>query len=409
VTGDAQAGALAPGAYQVVAGTITVGRAVGNDYGPGGTHASSVPGVQASNVSGQVTRVKAIQYGPSGMTPTVGAVKMLPDAAANQAIFIRSDTGATLTLTDPTATADWPDEADVRLGVEFDLGDKVGTCAVPVAGQVALGVAVDDTTGTAVLTAAAVEDAVWDAARSGHADAGSFGATSEWAGSVDPQDVRDAMKLAPSGGAPAAGSVDDLLNALPTNAELATALAAADDTVLASIATLTGYVDTEIAAIKAKTDNLPSDPADQSALEAHITAAVSGLATAAKLLSLVQSIARKDVTVDPDIGGTYDDATDSLQAIRDRGDAAWTTGSSVLGSGSEAVRIRCMNGPNPVDGAAVWITSDEAGDHVVAGTVYTSATGYTETLMLDPGTYYVWRQASGVNFTNPEEITVVGL
>lgn len=48
------------------------------------------------------------------------------------------------------------------------------------------------------------------------------------------------------------------------------------------------------------------------------------LATAAKMLSYFQSALRSDVTVDTDIGGTYDDATDSQQAIRDRGDAAWS-------------------------------------------------------------------------------------
>jgi hypothetical protein len=41
----------------------------------------------------------------------------------------------------------------------------------------------------------------------------------------------------------------------------------------ATLTTIAGYLDTEIAAIKAKTDNLPSDPADQSALEAAILAA----------------------------------------------------------------------------------------------------------------------------------------
>lgn len=42
----------------------------------------------------------------------------------------------------------------------------------------------------------------------------------------------------------------------------------------------------EIIAIKAKTDNLPSDPADQSAVEAAITAATSSLATAADLATV---------------------------------------------------------------------------------------------------------------------------
>lgn len=43
----------------------------------------------------------------------------------------------------------------------------------------------------------------------------------------------------------------------------------------ASVSTIYTAVDTEIAAIKAKTDNLPSDPADQSAVEAAITAAIN--------------------------------------------------------------------------------------------------------------------------------------
>jgi hypothetical protein len=54
----------------------------------------------------------------------------------------------------------------------------------------------------------------------------------------------------------------------------------------ANLATLTAYVDTEVAAIKTKTDNLPTDPADQSAVESAITAATSGLATAANLATV---------------------------------------------------------------------------------------------------------------------------
>jgi hypothetical protein len=51
----------------------------------------------------------------------------------------------------------------------------------------------------------------------------------------------------------------------------------------ALLATIAGYIDTEVAAIKAKTDNLPSDPADQSAVEAAITSAVAALATQASV------------------------------------------------------------------------------------------------------------------------------
>ena len=47
----------------------------------------------------------------------------------------------------------------------------------------------------------------------------------------------------------------------------------------ANLATLTGYVDTEVAAIKAKTDNLPSDPADASDIAAAFGTVNSTLAT----------------------------------------------------------------------------------------------------------------------------------
>jgi hypothetical protein len=53
-----------------------------------------------------------------------------------------------------------PVATDVRSGVSYGDGSLTGTCAVPPAGSVALGVPVDNTTGSAVLTAAAVQSAV---------------------------------------------------------------------------------------------------------------------------------------------------------------------------------------------------------------------------------------------------------
>lgn len=54
-----------------------------------------------------------------------------------------------------------------------------------------------------------------------------------------------------------------------------------DASFLSSLSAIAGYLDTEIAAIKAKTDNLPSDPADASdvaAGAASVKAVVSALA-----------------------------------------------------------------------------------------------------------------------------------
>ena len=65
----------------------------------------------------------------------------------------------------------------------------------------------------------------------------------------------------------ATGAID--ADALATDAvtEIQSGLALAAD-----LATAISYIDTEVGAIKAKTDNLPTDPADQSALEALINA-----------------------------------------------------------------------------------------------------------------------------------------
>lgn len=164
----------------------------------------------------------------------------------------------------------------------------------------------------------------------------------------------------------AAASYTAPLDAAGTRAALG--MSAADlDTQLDAIA---AFIDTEIAAIKAKTDNLPPDPADASdiaalftAIQAHgdstwatVTAAairtavglasanldtqLAAKATAAKLLAYVQLLARKDAAIATDrateLGeinanqgsgaGAYAGTTDSQEAIRDRGDAAWVTG-----------------------------------------------------------------------------------
>ncbi|MCG3146098.1 MAG: hypothetical protein HONDAALG_03951 [Gammaproteobacteria bacterium] len=196
-TATGGAGSSAHGAVNAGAGTMTVDLAVGNNWGVGGSGGYAY-GVYGSGAAGQTTTAKRTQSGPYGAPAIGGAVLMLADAS-NSAQFRTAYNGATLTLTDPSASADWPAEADVRAGVGYDLGNKIGTAHIPAAGSVALGIPVDATVGTAVLTAAAVTAGVWDAARSGHAGAGTFGATDEWAGSVDEAAIAAAVLAALEG------------------------------------------------------------------------------------------------------------------------------------------------------------------------------------------------------------------
>ena len=55
------------------------------------------------------------------------------------------------------------------------------------------------------------------------------------------------------------------------------------------------------------------------------------------ILGFLRALLRKDggITTPSDVGGTYSHTTDSLEAIRDRGDAAWTTGAGGGGGGGD--------------------------------------------------------------------------
>jgi CCR4-NOT transcriptional regulation complex NOT5 subunit len=71
---------------------------------------------------------------------------------------------------------------------------------------------------------------------------------------------------------------------LPSDPADASDIASAFGTVNGTLATIAGYVDTEVAAIKAKTDNLPATPAssaDVSALDSALTAIDAKLGTPA--------------------------------------------------------------------------------------------------------------------------------
>lgn len=74
------------------------------------------------------------------------------------------------------------------------------------------------------------------------------------------------------------------------------------------------------------------------------------------------------------------------------------------GSGSVSTTITITVLGNPQDGVDVWVTTDANGDDIVASGI-TDAFGEV-TFLLDPGTYYAWKQLSGYDFTNPETLTV---
>lgn len=193
ITGSAIASATQSGAVNISTGALSVIRAVGNGYGIGAAGGTGkFWGLRSDNISSD-SRAQELEYGPNGQAPTDGAVRIV--AGTNNEVEVALTTSAMKTLKDPSDGTGMPDEDDVRSGLSYALGNKTGTCAVPAASSVAFGVPVDNTTGTAALTPAAV----WDALTSGMTTAGSIGARLKNAATIDTtgQALADALSPTP--------------------------------------------------------------------------------------------------------------------------------------------------------------------------------------------------------------------
>jgi len=349
-------------------------------------------------------------------------------------------------------------------------------------------------------TAAAIADAVWDEAIAGHLGAGSTGEALNAAGAAgDPWTTA----LPGAYGAGSAGFI------VGNNLDASVADVEADTQDIQGrlpAALVSGRMDSNMQAaangvITAAV--IATDAVDADALAADAVAEIqSGLATSANqttilnrlgaftgsgfntILGFLQALMRSDATTPSDLGGTYDDATDSLQAIRDRGDAAWITAtgfsthsaadvadavweeaiadhSGTVGSTAEALdaagggstpaaiadavwdevlaghlvagstgaALSAASGgsspgaveftytvtnsvtTNPVDGCEVWFTTDLAGNNVVwvglSDTFGVARDVNGNKPLLDPGTYYVWKQLAGYIIDDQPDTEVV--
>ncbi|MEI6376578.1 MAG: hypothetical protein WCO97_05235, partial [bacterium] len=151
IVGSAVASNVSIAAFNTTTGILNVTRAVGNGFGLGSSGMTSQPGV-VSNVAGSLTNVEEIEYGSLGQSPTSGPV-YLTNKTTNVCLVHRPGLSKkTLISADSTANL-LPSASDVRSGTFYNYSNNVGTMNVPSASNVALGVSVGNTTGTAVLNA----------------------------------------------------------------------------------------------------------------------------------------------------------------------------------------------------------------------------------------------------------------
>jgi hypothetical protein len=147
-------GSGAHGAQNSSSGVITVKRAKANNWGVGSSSAGTSNGV-LNNIQTSICYVEELEFGPNGLAPVAGPGFKILDKSTN-VMLIPISTSGTKTLVDASTTNVLPPVSSVRSGVSYG-SSSVGTLAVPSASNVSYGVAVDNTTGTAVLS----PDAIW--------------------------------------------------------------------------------------------------------------------------------------------------------------------------------------------------------------------------------------------------------
>ena len=255
VTNQLTAAAIATGIWQdATAGDFTAASSIGKSLyianvapGAAGGHfiagtnaATSITTALTANITGNL----------SGSVGSVtGAVGSVTGAVGSVTGAVGSVTGAvgSVAANGITATSiatDAINAAAVKADAVTKIQNGLATPTNITAGTITTATNVTTVNGLAanVITAASmnadasaeISDAVWDEALSGHATAGTAGkalSDASTATGLDAAGVRSAVGLA-------SANLDTQLADLPTNAELASALAAADDAVLAAIAAL---------------------------------------------------------------------------------------------------------------------------------------------------------------------------
>lgn len=253
-TGDAYA--------QTNSGTFGLAAIKGyvDDIGVAGAGLTALGDTRLANLDAAVSTRMATYTQPTGFLAATFPAGTVANTTNITAGVITTVTSVTNAVVLPTIPADWITASGIAT-------DAFG--ALELAAGAASEIA------TAVRTELATELARIDVAISTR---GTGTGTA-----LDAAGVRNAVGLG-------SANLDTQLDALPTNAELATALGTADDAVLAAIAALNNItvaavaaqvttdhgagsyirntepvdVSANVTAIKAKTDNLPSDPADAS-------------------------------------------------------------------------------------------------------------------------------------------------
>lgn len=145
INGNVTGGSSNPGINTDVGITLTVNGNV--------TASSSAAGISSTSAGATIV-VNGNLFNDINGTMAVNSSRLQISPAANQTWYMTTSGGADRTLYTTglmPPSGGYPAVGDVRSGVSYGAGLYTGTCAIPAASNVSLGVPVDTTFGTAVL------------------------------------------------------------------------------------------------------------------------------------------------------------------------------------------------------------------------------------------------------------------
>lgn len=454
--------ALPNAAAEAAGGLYTRGTGAGqinqNNNGNIDVNAVRINAVATTSVTTVNANVGSTQ--PLNFTGTAGSALVKSDAIDLAGTTLTGrDIGASVLLSAGTGTG----QLDFTSGVvKANLAQILGTALTETAGQIAAAfkqffniasptstmntITTVTTTTTATnlttnndktgyaLTAGektTIEGGVWDVTLSGHLTAGTTGAALNGASSAgDPWGTAlpGAYGAGTAGnlvgnnltgnaytrlGAPVGASIsadiaavqadtDNVQTRLPTalvSGRMDSSVGAMAAGVVTAAAVATNAIDADALATDAVTE-IAAGVATGSAPTAADNAAAVWNAAAASF-NTAGSMGQKLNAA----GGAADPLTNTVPGSYAANTAGYALGTLPSGVGSVryvyTVHSGSDAGPLIGAGVSVWITSDSAGNTIVAGPLITNDLSQV-TFFLNPGVFYFWRQHAGWNFVDPD-------
>jgi hypothetical protein len=150
INGTAIGGSGAAGVINSSTGSVFATLAKGNIYGIGSSGATHQVGI--SNASFGPCYVSGIEFGDRGACPVFGPIQFLNSLDNTCSMYRPSGLSKKILLDVNNVSGLLPQTIDVRKNVVYNLGNNIGSLNMPSSGSVALGVAVDNTSGIAILS-----------------------------------------------------------------------------------------------------------------------------------------------------------------------------------------------------------------------------------------------------------------